>query len=75
MKTLIAVSLLLALTSSAAAITPYQEGMRDYRAGQCFRARPYIDDSPKEKLWIKGYEAQQRKEHNKRDWSHCFPGR
>ena len=74
MKTLIAAAVLLVLVVPGHA-TPYQEGMRDYRAGQCFRARPYIDDSQEEKLWIKGYYAQQKKEHNKRDWSHCFPGR
>ena len=74
MKTLIAAALLLALASPAVARTPYQEGVRDYRRGQCYRARPYIDDSQKEKLWIRGYEAQQKKEHNRRDWSHCHPG-
>ena len=81
MKTLIAASLLLALISPAHATEDpggprprqslIEQGMRDYRAGQCFRARPYTD-GPEEKLWIKGYYAQQKKEHNKRDWSHCF---
>ena len=57
----------------------YQEGMRDYRAGQCYRARPYTEsdgsNSPATWIWEKGYYAQQDKEHNKRDWSHCHPGR
>jgi hypothetical protein len=64
-----------AVSSVTQVLTPYREGMRDYREGQCFRARPYADDSPEQKLWKLGYYAQQNKEHNKRDWSHCFPGR
>src|SRR4029077_20336104 len=56
-------------------IDPYREGRRDYRENQCFRARPYAYDSPEQQLWIRGYYAQQKKEHNRRDWSHCFPGR
>jgi hypothetical protein len=109
MKTLIAASLLLALSSPAHAVeipkdwrdnhnlcdsddeSParakacvaarkvekqiYQEGMRDYRAGRCYRARPYTEsdgrNSPATWIWEKGYYAQQDKERNKRDWSHC----
>jgi hypothetical protein len=85
MKTLIAAALLLALIGPAQAFDftkhcdthgcdataeRYQEGMRDYREGQCYRARPYADHSPEQELWIKGYYAQ-RKQH-KRDMSHCF---
>lgn len=55
-------------------IDPYRQGMRDYRESLCFRARPYLDNSPAEMLWILGYYAQQKKEHNRRDWSHCHPG-
>jgi hypothetical protein len=56
----------------------YQEGMRHYREGLCYRARPYIEgdgsNSPAAWIWEKGYYAQQAKEHNRRDWSHCHPG-
>jgi hypothetical protein len=53
--------------------TPYQRGVRDYREGLCYRARPYTDHGPEQKLWERGYYAQQKKEHNTRDWSHCHP--
>lgn len=48
----------------------YKEGIRDYRAGQCFRARPYSDNLPEGKFWIEGYNAQQKKK--PRDLSHCY---
>jgi hypothetical protein len=72
MKTLIA-ALLLALASPAHAETPYQEGLRDYREGLCFRARPYVDYSPEQDLWIKGYRAHQTTKIGKRNDEHCFP--
>jgi hypothetical protein len=53
--------------------TPYKEGMRDYREGLCYRARPYVDHSPEQKLWERGYEAARVKDRNKRDWTHCHP--
>ena len=95
MKTFIAASLLLALTSSAFAaskvelqktcahgdesacnvLEAYKEGMRDYRAGQCFRARPYSDNTPEGKFWIRGYHARQTKKISRRNDEHCFLGR
>jgi len=42
-------------------LTPYQEGMRDYRKGLCYRARPYPKGAEND-LWERGYYAQQRKE-------------
>jgi hypothetical protein len=39
-------------------IDPYQEGMHDWREGQCFRARPYEFDTPEQKEWIRGYHAE-----------------
>jgi hypothetical protein len=50
-----------------------RQGMRDYREGRCYWARPYSDGSPEQALWRRGYFAQQRREHNTRDWSHCHP--
>lgn len=87
MKILIAAALLLALAGPVhaydftehcdthgcdATAKPYQEGMRDYREGLCFRARPYIDHSPEQKLWERGYDAGAKK-YPKRDMSHCHP--
>jgi hypothetical protein len=60
---------------SVARIHPYQEGMRDYRAGQCYRARPYADHSPEQKLWERGYDAHPTKKIAKRNDEICFPGR
>jgi hypothetical protein len=59
--------------SSAIQIHPYQEGMRDWREGQCFRARPYADDSPEQAAWIRGYHAGAKK-YSKRDMAHCHLG-
>ena len=32
----------------------YLKGVRDYREGLCYRARPYSDNSPEGKLWERG---------------------
>ena len=48
----------------------YLKGVRDYREGLCYHARPYPPGADHD-LWERGYYAQQKKEHNKRDWSHC----
>ena len=50
----------------------YQEGVRHYREGLCFRARPYID-GPEEKLWERGYDAYQTKKQTRRNDKHCHP--
>jgi len=85
-KTLLAASLLFALVSPAYAAKDVSwlcantddeyscvlEGMRDYRAGQCFRARPYSDDSWEGKLWKRGYYAHQTKKQGKRNDEHCY---
>lgn len=39
-------------------INPYQEGVRDYRKGLCYRARPYPDNSPEQQLWKRGYDGE-----------------
>jgi hypothetical protein len=58
---------------SVARIYPYQQGLRDYREGLCYRARPYADRSPEQKLWERGYDAGAKK-YPKRDMSHCHLG-
>ena len=83
MKTLIAASLLLALAFPAHATEDpggprprrslIEQGMRDWREGQCFRARPYLDNSPEQEAWIRGYHAGAKK-YPKRDMAHCHPG-
>ena len=73
MKTLTAAVALFALAAPAFA-TPYQEGVRDYHEGLCYRARPY-PNGPENNLWGRGYEDARTKDRNKHDWSHCFPGR
>ena len=59
---------------SVTRIDPYKEGVRDYREGLCFRARPYIDHGPEQELWIKGYHAHQTTKIGKRNDEHCHPG-
>jgi hypothetical protein len=67
-KTLI-LGVALVLSTSAFALMPFQEGHRDYYAGLCFRARPYLDGpAAKEAAWIKGFNDAQA--HDKR---HCKP--
>lgn len=56
-------------------VWPYREGVRDYREGLCFRARPYIDGSEIQKLWIKGYEAHPTRKQTRHMDEICFPGR
>jgi hypothetical protein len=58
---------------SVISIDPYQQGKRDWRAGQCFRARPYGFDTPEQEAWIRGYHAG-AKEYPKRDMAHCHLG-
>ena len=58
--------------TSVTRVDPYKEGMRDYREGLCFRARPYIDHGPEQDLWIKGYRAHQTTKIGKRNDEHCF---
>jgi len=58
--------------TSVTRVQPYQEGIRDYRAGQCFRARPYSDASWEGKLWLRGWNAHQTKKQGKRDDEHCY---
>jgi hypothetical protein len=58
---------------SVTRIDPYQQGIRDWRGGQCFRARPYLDNSPEQAAWIRGYHAGAKK-YPKRDMTHCHPG-
>lgn len=52
------------------------EGVRDWRDGLCFRARPYLLGPPeKEAAWMRGWEDAKRRNPNPVDRSHCFPGR
>lgn len=53
--------------------TPYQQGMRDWREGLCFRARPYLDNSLEQERWRLGYHAGAKK-YPKRDMAHCHLG-
>jgi hypothetical protein len=63
------------LTATRAEANPYKEGVRDYYSGLCFRARPYVLESPeKNVLWERGWRDAQRRGF-KRDDSICFPGR
>jgi hypothetical protein len=67
---------LIAFWSGAAyAITPYQEGVRDYYNGLCYRARPYdeIDMPDKAAQWVKGFDAAKKKDRNHLDREHCTP--
>ena len=57
--------------TSVTRIDPYREGMRDYREGLCYRARPYLD-GPEEKLWIRGYEAHQTVKQGRRMDKYCY---
>lgn len=50
----------------------YQQGVRDYRKGQCFRARPYADNTEEGKLWIKGYHAHQTVKQGRRMDGYCY---
>jgi hypothetical protein len=52
--------------------SPYQQGMRDYRDGLCYRARPYSDHSPEQKLWERGYGAHPTAKITKRNDENCF---
>ena len=61
--------------TSATRIDPYREGVRDYRAGLCYRARPYRDGSPEQKQWERGYNAHPTRKQTKRMDEICFPGR
>jgi hypothetical protein len=62
-----------AFTSVKQVLSPYQEGVRDWREGQCFRARPYLDNSLVQEAWIRGYHAGAKK-YPKRDMAHCHLG-
>ena len=57
----------------ASATSEYQEGLRDWRRGQCYQARPYIDHGPEQQLWERGYDAGAKK-YPKRDMSSCHLG-
>jgi hypothetical protein len=59
----------------AKADDPYQEGIRDYQSGLCFRARPHLDDPEKERVWERDYRYAEQHDRTKRDWSYYFPGR
>ncbi len=60
---------------SVTKIDPYREGVRDYREGLCYRARPYLDGSPEQKQWERGYKAHPTRKQTKRMDEICFPGR
>jgi hypothetical protein len=55
---------------------PYQQGVRDYYSGLCYRARPYLDGpADTAALWDKGFHDAERIDKGKTDRSYCFPGR
>jgi hypothetical protein len=56
-------------TGAAYAITPYQEGVRDYYSGLCYRARPYGEEEPSNKAtqWAKGFDFAKKRDHNRVD--------
>jgi hypothetical protein len=58
---------------SVTRVHPYQEGVRDYRDGLCYRARPYLDDSEMAKLWERGYQAHQTARQGRRIDAYCHP--
>jgi transcriptional regulator of aromatic amino acid metabolism len=56
-------------------INPYQQGIRNYREGLCYRARPYSSNLPEGQEWERGYHARQTKKQSRRNDEHCFLGR
>jgi hypothetical protein len=47
--------------TSVTRIDPYRQGMRDYREGLCFRARPYYEQEADQALWITGYHDEEKR--------------
>jgi hypothetical protein len=67
-----AIALALCLCAPAVA-GPYEEGIRDYYKGLCYRARPYILDDKKNALWERGYRRAAQRDRGRTDLSHCEP--
>jgi hypothetical protein len=61
-------------TTAACALTPYQEGVRDYYSGICYRAHPYLlGPADKDAQWDKGFQAAKQRDHNRVDREACTP--